>query len=209
MHRQQLDRRHAERLDVGDDLLVREAGEGTALVLRHRGMQLGKTAHVRLVDDGAVPRHRTPDLLAPPVEVRVDHDALRHEGRAVALVEGRVLLAHLVAEDRRVPLQLADVRARVRVEQQLVRVETMPLVGVIGPVRAIAVDRPRPEVGHVAVPDLVPVLGQLDARRLRLARRIEQAQLDLGGVRGEQREIDPFTVPEGPLRVREAFLDHR
>ena len=118
MHRQQLDGRDAERLDVGDDLLVREAGEAAALAFGHLGMQLGIAPHVRLVDDGAVPRHELPDLLALPVEVRVDHDRLRHEGRAVALIEGAVVLGlELVAEDRRVPLQLADRGAGVGIQQ--------------------------------------------------------------------------------------------
>ena len=86
-------------------------------------MPLGEAADVRLVDDGAVPRHRPPVRLAVPVEIRIDDHALRHERRAVALVEGQVVAvgADGVAEAGRIPRQLADVRARVRIEQQLVR----------------------------------------------------------------------------------------
>ena len=206
MHRQQLDRSHAERLDVADDVLVREAGEGAALALGHAGMELGEAAHMGLVDDGAIPGHRLPHLLALPVEVRVDNDRFRHEGRAVALVERAVLFAHLVAEDRGIPLQLADVRARVRVEQQLVRIEAMAFVGLVGTMHAKTVNGARTNVGHVAVPDLVAVFRQLDARGLRLPLGIEEAQLHLGRVRREQREVDPFAVPGRPLGIWQAFL---
>jgi hypothetical protein len=85
--RKQLDRGHAERLDVLDHVLVGEAAEGAALVLGHLGVQLGVAPYVSLVDDGPVPRHRAPDALLVPREVRIDHHAFRHEGRAVALVE--------------------------------------------------------------------------------------------------------------------------
>src|SRR5688572_24060883 len=131
MNGQQLDGGDAECLDVGDDVLVREAAEGAALALGHLRVPLGVAAHVRLVDDGAVPGHGTPHLLALPVEVGVDDDAFGHEGRAVALIEGEIglLVLQRVAEHRRIPGQAADVRARVGIEEQLVGVEAMALFG--------------------------------------------------------------------------------
>ena len=44
------------------------------------------------------------------------------------------------------------------------------------------------------MPDLVGVLG-VDAFELLLARGVEQTELHLGGVRGEQREVDAKSVP--------------
>src|SRR4029077_9072377 len=128
------------------------------------------------------------------------------ERRAVALIVGGVVLPHLVAEDRGIPLQLADVGARVGVEQQLVRVEPVSLLGLVRSMDAEAVDGPRTDVAHIAVPDLVAVFRQLDARGRSLAAGIEQTALHLGGVRREQREVDPFAVPGRPLGVRQTFL---
>src|SRR5690606_6071174 len=101
--------------------------------------------------------------------------------------------------------QLADQLARVRIDEQLVRIEAMTLLGLVGPVNAIAVDRARAEPFDVAMPDLVGIFGQLDALELPLAVAVEQAQLDLGRMRREQREIDPFTVPAGTAGMRQAF----
>ncbi len=53
------------------------------------------------------------------------------------------------------------------------------------------------------MPDLVGVFRQLDPLQLRLAFVVEEAELDLGGVGGEQGEVDAEPVPgraegEGP-----------
>nr|WP_247878963.1 hypothetical protein [Azospirillum brasilense] len=51
------------------------------------------------------------------------------------------------------------------------------------------------------MPDLVGVLRQDDPLDLALAGLVEQAQLDLLGVRGEQGEVDPEPVPVRPQRI--------
>src|SRR5262249_31989820 len=51
-------------------------------------------------------------------------------------------------------------------------------------------------------PDLVGEFGQLDALELALAVDVEQAELDLAGMGGEQREIDADAVPGGAERER-------
>ena len=85
----------------------------------------------------------------------------------------------------------------------------MPVLRLVGAVHAVAVDRAGPRVGQIAVPDLVGVFGQLDALELALAVVVEQAELDLGRVGREQREIDAEPVPGGaerkgrPSRMRE------
>src|SRR5687767_1573624 len=193
VHRQQLDRGHAERLDVRDDFLDRHSGVGAALVLGDFRMQLGIAAHMRLVDDGAIPRHRLPHLLLLPVEVRVDHHALRHERRAVALVEGKIGLrvAHLVGEQRRVPGQRAEMRPRIGIEHQLVRVEAVAFVRRVRAMHPVAVEAAHADVRHVAVPGLAAELGQLDAL-LFFSVLVEKAHLDLGRVGSGQREVDAF-----------------
>ena len=138
----------------------------------------------------------------------IDHHAFRHEGRAVALVEGQVVhRLHRVAEDRGIPVQLAGMGAGVGIEQQLVGIEAVPRVRLVGAVDAVAVDGAGPDLGQVAVPDLVGVFGQLDALDLLVAGAVEQADLDLGGVGREEREIGALAVPGRAAREGRAFPD--
>ena len=88
VHRQQLDRRDAERREVGDRLVRGEPRIGAAQILAHAGVQLREAAHVQLVDHRLVPR-RLELPVALPVEARVDHDAARHRRRVVAGIGAR------------------------------------------------------------------------------------------------------------------------
>jgi len=184
--------------DVIDHLRRLEPGKGAAQVLGNGRMAHGVTAHMGLVDDRLVPGHLH-GVVAAPGEGRIDDLGLGYEGRAVALVEAEVgiLVADGVAEQRFGPAQLAHQLFGIGVDQQLVRVETMAGVRLVGAVDAIAVDLPRVRVRQVAVPDLVGVLGQLDALDFGLALVVEQAQLDLCRVRREDGEVDAKAVPGG------------
>ena len=164
------------------------------------GVELGQAADVRLVDDAAVEADAGRSVVAP-AEGAVDDAGLEVVGGAVALVIGEVVPGlHLVAEQGRVPLELADDGFGVGIEQELVGVEPVAVLGVIGAVHAVAVDCTGAGIRQVAVEDLVRVFGQLDAFDLGLALVVEQAELDLVGVGGEQREVYPRPVPGGPKR---------
>ncbi len=171
---QELDGRHAERADVVDDRLRSEAGVEATQAFVHPGMQLGEAFDVRLVNDRMVPGDAAPSIITAPVEVGIHDCAFGHEGRAVPLVEGQVvpLGADRVAEHGGVPDELAGVGARVRVEQELVRIEAMSGLGLERPVGAEPVERAGPDAGDMAVEDFVGILGQLEPRsRVRRARR--------------------------------------
>src|SRR6266478_9140939 len=141
MYRQQLDRSHAERLDVfynftGKTLI------GAAPFLRQLGMKLGVAAQVNFVDDRMLPRDGSTLGLAFPVEIRIDDDAFGHEWRTVALVEGGVVARfQLITKDRGVPDEIAKMPAGIRIEQQLVGIEAVPGARLVGTVDAEAVDR--------------------------------------------------------------------
>ena len=101
---QQLDRRHAERLDVVDHWPCGEPAERAALGLGHGRVELREAAHVRLVDDRPVPRHAGSTTFSrAQSKFVVDDDALGHEGRAVALVEREVRRLGRRACSRRAP----------------------------------------------------------------------------------------------------------
>ena len=78
--------------------------------------------------------------------------------------------------------------------------------GFVRPMHTKSINRPRPRVGQIAVPDFVGILWQRNPADLSLALIIEQAQLHLRGMRREDREVDAETVPCGAERIRPAFL---
>ncbi len=81
------------------------------------------------------------------------------------------------------PDQAAGDPFGVRIEQQLVGVETVAALGIVGAVHAIAVELARDDVGQIAMPDVIGALGERDAFQLAPAWPVEQAQLDLFGMR--------------------------
>src|SRR6476661_5623747 len=104
-------------------------------MLRHAGMAHRIAAHMRLVDDRALPRRLRLAFLAPG-ESRVDHPAFRHVTRAVALVEGEIGVG----------------LAGIWIDQELVRIEAMAVRRIVRPMHAIAIDGARPRVRQIAVP---------------------------------------------------------
>src|SRR4029079_14371157 len=96
-------------------------------------------------------------------------------------------------------------RLRVRVDQQLRRVEALAGLGLVRPLHAGAVARARADARQVAVPVEDRALGQLDRRFL--AAVVEETKLDaLGGLR-EEREVRAVPVPCRPERERLAGTD--
>src|SRR4051794_19862225 len=90
----------------------------------------------------------------------------------------------------------------VGIQKQLVGIEAMPLIGLIGTVDAIAVALSRSDVSEMNVPDVIRAFRQSETFALALSRFIEQAKLDLVGMRGEQREVCSPAVGGGSERKR-------
>ncbi|MNM73230.1 hypothetical protein D3C81_849500 [compost metagenome] len=203
VHRQQLDGGDAHLHQVVDKARVAQRGEGAAQVGQQVVAQHRQAAHVGFIDDGGGPRHRGRSVVAP-VEACVDHHRLGHALGAVAAVRREVAARALqaVAEQHVGPAHRPAQLARVRVQQQLVRVEAVPVRGIVGAVRAVAVQRAERRVGQVAVPDLVGAFRQRQACQFLAAVLGEQAQVEARGMRREHREVDPQPVPVGAQGVR-------
>ncbi len=209
VHRHQLHGGDAQREQVVDDRVVGQREVRAPDPLGEVRVAHRHPPDVALVDDRSVPGRARLAVVAPR-EGRIDHHALRHTAGAVPFVEREVLVrvADRVAVQRVVPLDGPADGLRVRVEQELVRIEAMPAPRIVWSVDPVAVQLPRPGVGQVAMPDQVGPVAELDAvRGLRVVRVVEQAQLDGFGVLAEQREVDPLPVPIGPLGVRRARPD--
>src|SRR5213079_1728502 len=100
---------------------------------------------------------------------------------------------------REIPLHGPLDRLRVRVEQELVRIEAVPARRVVRAVDSVAVPPARADAGDVAMPVVRGDVVQLDPR---LAVAFEQAELDALRVLGEEREVRPLAVPRRAERER-------
>ena len=122
----------------------------------------------------------------------------------VAIVERKILLriANPIAEHRVGPRQVAADGLGIRIEEELVGIEAMALLGHVRPVHAIAVELAGRDVGQIAVPDLIGVFRHQDAmRRPRLPTWSEQTEFHARCMLGEEGEVDPAAVPRRPQRI--------
>ena len=202
MDRQQLQRGDAQPPQVVDHPGMAERGVGAALVGGHELEQLGQALDVRLVHHRLAPGGARA-AVAGPVEPVLNHHRLGHRARAVAPIERQVAAARidLVAVQRVRPADAANHLLGIGVEQQLVGVEPVPLLRLVRPVRAIAVNEAGVRVRQVAVPHFVRPLRQEPPLQLAPPLAVEDAQLHRGRVRGEDGEVHP--VPVGGRAERE------
>ena len=192
VHRQQAHRRDAQALQVGEGSVGAQSRVAAAHRFGHAGVQLGESLDMQFVEHG-VGQWRVQRPVVTPIEMVVDDTCLqRMPGVVVHVQQRRVprIDAGLVAA----PFEATDDLARIRVEQQLVGVEAVTLVGLPRPAHPQPVHQPRRCVGQVAVPDIVAVARQRRARQLAFAGRVEQAQLDAQRVRRKDREVDAAAV---------------
>jgi hypothetical protein len=196
VNRQQLRRGNAEGSQIFRHARVRQSGERAPSRGGNMLVQLGEALDVHLVHDGPLPRDGGLALLSP-CECRIDHPALQHQRRAVTLVERQILVGGVehIAEQLRPPGEPADDLLRVRIDQQLVGIEAMSRIRLVGSMHAISIHRPGSRLRKVPVPDFIGVFRQLEPLQLLLAIDVEKTELDFRCIRGEQGEIHTQAVP--------------
>ncbi|MCY1233094.1 hypothetical protein D9M72_456150 [compost metagenome] len=197
VHRHEFDGGDAQLLQVGDDRGVCNAGVGAALVFRNLGVQLGQALDVGLVDDGLVVRHAG-QVVAVPVEERVDHHTHHHVRGGICIVAG-IGIAHVVGEQCGVPVDLAVHGLCIGIQEQLVRVEPVPGVGIVGAVDAVSVLLAGLDVRQVAVPYIAVDFEELDPGFNTLV--VEEAQFNLFGPFAKKRKVRASAVKGGSQRV--------
>src|SRR5579862_2970000 len=106
-------------------------------------------------------------------------------------------MPNLVSEERVMPNQTFADLFRVRIQQQLVFVESKTFGWVVRSVNPISVKQARASLGQVAMPDLVRLFGQRNAMGFPAPRIVEKAQLHLLGVLRKQGEVHSFAIPGG------------
>src|SRR5215472_6267159 len=91
---------------------------------------------------------------------------------------------------------------RVRVDQQLRRVEAIAVRGIVRAMYAIAVELAGTHVREIAVPNLIGALANADHIRFdRIVFTIEEAEIDRRCIFGEQGEVDALAVPRCSERI--------
>jgi hypothetical protein len=207
-HGEQLHRRDAEPDEVLDRGGVRESGGRTAEMRRHVGMLPGEAAQVHLIDDRVAPRvgraascgRASAARRLVPAQPGVpggEHDRLGHVRRAVRLVARAVReLTALRCVERERPVE----GARVRIDEQLRRIEPVSLVGRPGPMRAQAVARARGDAVDRSMEDGADAVEEGDARDLAFPRVVEEADLDARRVLRVDRALRPAFRQRHPQR---------
>jgi hypothetical protein len=203
MHRHQLDGGDPELSEVIDNRRRGQPQIGTAQVGRHERMQRRHAFHVQLVDDRLVPRHPRRRVPAPIERARRDHAERRVRSRVQRIGGAVAVGALLIGEQRRMPDRIASDRARVGIEQQFVAVEAQAACRIPGAIDAESVEQSRPGARQVAVPHAVGAFLKGQAHRFEtVAGGVEETEVDRGGVRREDREIDARAVPRRAKRGR-------
>lgn len=127
------------------------------------------------------------------------------EGSAIPLVTGEVLggVANAIGEHGVRPVRCSDNRFSVRINENLVRIEPMPLLRSVGTMNTESVELVGLDVRDVAVPDHVGQFGERETDRLALrAHGVEQTEFDFRRVLGKQGEVCSSTVPGRSQRKR-------
>ena len=194
-HWQQLDRSDAQALQMRNRGRLGKAGNRASKFAGDAGMLLAVAAHMHLIEHGFAPGASGRGQAVGQTDL-TGHPALRHEGRAVAMVEGMAALGMigLKPKHRVMPLEAADQLSGIRVEQQLVGIEAMPVIRGIRAVGAKAIDHPGLRFRHESVKDIAGAAWQVKARDFLLAGGIEQTQLDALGVVRPDRDIDAIAL---------------
>jgi hypothetical protein len=199
LHRQELHRGDAQIFQVGN--LLDEPEVGPAPLGRDaRARVAGEAADVHLVKDRAGKRSLQRNVAFPVVAVRIHYHAAHRQRAVVPRINGRLAVVGGAGDG-----------ARVRVEQDLVAVKAQALLGPHRSVGAEGIDLSRRQALYVDVPVIegAVLLGMEldDLGRSGGVFAVEQQQLDIGAVLGEDAEVDPIGTHRGPQRVGQAGAD--
>src|SRR5579862_6423964 len=95
----------------------------------------------------------------------------------------------------------------VRIQDEFVRIESVTRIRLVRPVYPHPVHGSRMNIGNVAVPKAVGVLGQRNAFDLRFPLGVEQTHFDLRGISRKQGEVSAAPVPDRAMSFCIALFD--
>ena len=200
VHWQQLDGGYAKVREVFHHRRVCHAGIGAAQVFRNLRVQLCHALDMALINHAFLIRDVGGAVIAP-IKKWVDHHRKHGVAERVFLVaaSARVVCVYVVGKQGGVLVKLPVKRARIRVDQQLVRVAAFAVFRVPWAVDAVAVALARGNAGEIGVPDVVIYLFQRDPGFLHVL--VNQTKLNLGGNTGEKCKVGARPVIRRAQRV--------
>src|SRR5262249_7864043 len=159
VNRQQFNCGDAQTLEMIDHRRCGQTAVCPAPSGRHILAKLSQSFDVGLVDDGVSPGNRRSTFFAPG-EGFIDDHAFRYSTRVVAPVEREIgpRAAGAIPEMRVAPDQAPCELPRIRIDEELVRIETQSALGLIRAMNAVTVELSRHDIVEVAVPDLLGAL---------------------------------------------------
>src|SRR4051795_13271460 len=148
---------------------------------RHVLPLLRQALYVGFVDDCAFPGYSRLPRAASRREGRVDHGGFGHPARIVSPVERQILAraSGAIAEMGIAPHQPARNPTRIGIEQQLVAIEAMTVLGLVRAVNPVAIELTGRDVIEVTMPDILAALGQCDTLEFAPPLIVEQTKLHL------------------------------
>ena len=175
----------------------------------------GEAAHVGLVDHAEAQRPVQGPVSAPVEIIRHD-DAFRHPRHVRGRREGEVAPGRRLVETARIgkaPGEAAGHGFHVGVEEELVAVEPMAFLRLVGPVHPVEKKPPRADVLQEHVPYVAGLVQPWVKRnlvgRLGVLRAVEQEEGDCGGVPAEDGKLGPMGPGCGAKRQRAAGRPHK
>src|SRR5262245_42378495 len=112
-------------------------------------------------------------------------------------------MSYCVAEQCIAPANGSCDGFSVRVQEQLVRIEAVPVFWCVRTVYSIAVELPWVCVRQIHMPNMVGLLRQGNPIDFFiLIRAIKEAELDARGIFGEEGEVDSIPIPGGTEGIR-------
>src|SRR5690625_2974604 len=181
-----------------------EPGVGTAQLFRDVRVECGEPANMKLLGDGVAPGESRRRVSTPVEWFLGYYDRLRYERGGVAVVAG-VRIADLtegrlvVVEHRRIQLIVAVNRARVGVNEQLRRIESVAGGGIPRPVYTESIALTWFEVGDRAVPDIECPRRQWVTGFVSVL--VEQTDVNSVGIGGADCEVRRFWSPRCARRA--------
>ncbi len=167
MGREQFHGSHPEVEQMLDRSLRGQTRVGPAELLGHVFHPLGETLDMKLVDECFLPGSQRRTVVAPG-ESGVDDGRQRSKPGAVSFIQRQVGLRviELIREQRVIPLQITADHLGIRIQQELLGVEPVPLLRLERTMHPVPVKLARNDVGKVIVPHLRCLFAKRENRRL-------------------------------------------
>ena len=205
--RHQFHRRYAQPFQIPADTPACQPRKCAPLGILNFGVQFGIPFDMQFVKYRLC-RVNLRRNIAFPVKIAVVHNHRLRNIRCTVKRRKRQVFVRafgIITENRLMPDEPADKFFRIRINQQLVRIEPPPFCRLIRSVNAVAVNLSQRYPFKVNMPDVVFAHRKFVASRFLNAALVKQAQFDLCCSRRKQGKINAPFINRCSQRIRPSF----